>query len=70
MSGRDATIAKPSAACCLKGNIHEGQAKGTTTTIAGVETYIAKPAEGAANGNVVLYCEFGKDRARQLTFLR
>ncbi|KAF2481433.1 Alpha/Beta hydrolase protein [Neohortaea acidophila] len=55
MSGRDATIAKPSAACCLKGNIHEGQAKGTTTTIAGVETYIAKPAEGAANGNVVLY---------------
>lgn len=48
-------LAKPSGACCLKGTLHEGEARGKWDSIAGVETYIATPSEGKANGNVLLY---------------
>jgi dienelactone hydrolase len=48
-------LAKPSGACCLKGTIHEGESKGTWETIAEVETYISRPPEGKANGNILLY---------------
>jgi dienelactone hydrolase len=48
-------LAKPSGACCLKGTIHEGESRGTWETIADVETYISRPPEGKANGNILLY---------------
>lgn len=51
----DREIAKPSDVCCLKGTIHEGQPRGSTTTIAGVETYFVKPPPGKANGHILLY---------------
>jgi len=52
---QDTYLAKPSGACCLKGTIHTGEARGKWETIAGVETYIATPTEGKENGNVLLY---------------
>lgn len=51
----DTYLAKPSGACCLKGTIHKGESRGTWETIAGVETYISRPSEVNANGNVLLY---------------
>lgn len=54
-SNSDEYLAKPSGACCLKGTLHTGEARGQWDTIAGVETYIASPPEGKANGNVLLY---------------
>ena len=53
----DKTIAKPSDVCCLKGKIHEGEPRGTTTTIADVETYVVEPPKDKSNGNILLYCE-------------
>ena len=54
-SKTDQVIARPSDACCLKGTIHEGNPKGQTTTIVGVETYVSEPPKGKANGHIVLY---------------
>jgi dienelactone hydrolase len=51
----DVYLAKPSGACCLKGTLHEGESHGRWETIEGVETYIATPQKGKANGNVLLY---------------
>lgn len=51
----DPVIAKPSGACCLQGSIHEGEARGETTTIAGVETYVSEPQQDKANGHILLY---------------
>lgn len=48
-------LAKPSGNCCLKGTVHEGEARGSWEMIAEVETYIARPPEGEANGNILLY---------------
>lgn len=48
-------LANPPGACCLKGVIHDGEPQGSIVTVAGVETYIARPAEGKVNGNIVLY---------------
>lgn len=48
-------LAKPSGDCCLKGTLHEGEARGSWETIAEVETYIVRPPEGEANGNILLY---------------
>jgi len=55
MASKSSYLAQPSGACCLTGNIHEGNAQGTFAGIAGIDTYIAKPEEGKANGNIVLY---------------
>ncbi len=51
----DKEIAKPSGACCLQGTLHDGKPRGTTTTVAGIETYVVEPAKDKANGHVVLY---------------
>ena len=48
-------LAKPCGTCCIKGAIHEGKPQGSIVTVAGVETYVTRPAEGKANGNIVLY---------------
>ncbi len=48
-------LAKPPGDCCLKGSIHVGEPQGIYQTIAGVKTYIARPSEKGANGNIVLY---------------
>jgi dienelactone hydrolase len=51
----DKVLAGPSAACCLRGTIHTGSPSGTISEIAGVQTYVATPPAGKANGNIVLY---------------
>ena len=51
----DKVIAKPSDVCCLKGTLHDGEPRGSTTTVADVETYIVEPPAGKANGNILLY---------------
>lgn len=51
----DKVIAKPSDVCCLKGTLHDGEPRGSTTTIAGVETYVVEPPKDKANGNILLY---------------
>lgn len=48
-------LAKPSGACCLAGTIHQGDPRGSFTTIAEIETYISRPLGERWNGNVVLY---------------
>ena len=50
----DKVIAKPSDVCCLKGTLHDGEPRGSTTTIAGVETYVVEPPKDKANGNIIL----------------
>ncbi|KAI1506421.1 Alpha/Beta hydrolase protein [Biscogniauxia marginata] len=55
MTTREAYLAKPSGACCLKGAIHQGESRGSFASIADVETYVSEPPEGQANGNIVLY---------------
>ena len=47
-------IAKPSDVCCMEGSLHDGTPRGSTTTIAGVETYVVEPPKGKAKG-VMLY---------------
>jgi len=51
----DSYLAKPSGACCFKGSIHEGEPRGTYTSILDVTTYISTPPSGNANGNILLY---------------
>jgi hypothetical protein len=53
----DKVIAKPSDVCCLKGTLHDGEPRGSTTTVADVETYVVEPPPGKANGNIVLYAD-------------
>lgn len=48
-------LAKPSGACCLKGNLHEGEPRGKIQTISGIETYVSAPASDKGNGNILLY---------------
>jgi len=48
-------LAKPSGACCLEGHIHDGEPRGSFEDIAGVETYVSKPAQDKANGHILLY---------------
>ncbi|KAJ0274095.1 hypothetical protein COL940_009520 [Colletotrichum noveboracense] len=48
-------LAKPSGECCLKGTIHEGEARGSWEVIAGADTYVSKPPADKANGHIVLY---------------
>jgi hypothetical protein len=48
-------LAKPSDLCCLSGTLHEGEERGKIETLSGLETYVATPKTGAANGNIVLY---------------
>jgi len=51
----DPVLAKPSGACCLQGNIHEGEPRGSYVSICDVETYVSRPEKGKANGHIVLY---------------
>lgn len=52
----DPVIAHPSGACCLQlKGLHAGTPRGSTTTIADVETYVSHPPEGKANGHIMLY---------------
>ncbi|KAI8946142.1 hypothetical protein F4801DRAFT_593576 [Xylaria longipes] len=51
----DKYLAKPSGLCCLKGTLHEGEARGRWETIGGVETYISTPPKGRENGHILLY---------------
>lgn len=55
MSKQDPVIAKPSDVCCIKGSLHEGEPRGRFERLAEVDTYIATPAEGKANGHILLY---------------
>jgi hypothetical protein len=51
----DPVLAHPPGECCIAGTIHQGEPRGSRTTIAGVDTYVSKPREGKWNGHVVLY---------------
>ncbi|KAL1847805.1 hypothetical protein Daus18300_013847 [Diaporthe australafricana] len=53
--GDQGYLAKPPGDCCIKGNLHEGEPRGTNVTIEGVDTYVAQPPEGISNGNIILY---------------
>ena len=48
-------LAKPSGACCLKGFIHDGEPRGTFSTLTEIETYVVHPKSGSGNGNIILY---------------
>ncbi|KAH8890281.1 alpha/beta-hydrolase [Thozetella sp. PMI_491] len=48
-------LAKPPGRCCYTGTIHEGAPRGSVEDILEIPTYVAKPADGAANGHVILY---------------
>ncbi|KAK4508514.1 hypothetical protein PRZ48_002253 [Zasmidium cellare] len=48
-------LAKPSGDCCLKGSFHTGTPQGSFITLAGVETYLARPPQGQGNGHILLY---------------
>lgn len=51
----DPVLAKAADLCCLKGDFHHGEPKGSIIEIDGVDTYIATPDPKNANGNVLLY---------------
>ncbi|KAI0124805.1 Alpha/Beta hydrolase protein [Xylariales sp. AK1849] len=55
MAGQGGYLAKPSGACCLKGTIHQGDPRGSLTTVADVETYITQPPAGKTNGHILMY---------------
>ncbi|KAI1350772.1 hypothetical protein F5Y01DRAFT_325838 [Xylaria sp. FL0043] len=55
MDKPDEYLARPSGQCCLKGTIHEGEARGRWEVIEGLETYIATPPDTQANGHILLY---------------
>jgi hypothetical protein len=50
-------LAQPSGQCCQKGHlhVHEGEPRGEHMTIAGVDTYIARPSAKLANRHILLY---------------
>ncbi len=48
-------LAQPPGRCCLDGTLHEGTPRGTLETVLEIPTYVARPAEGQANGHIVLY---------------
>lgn len=48
-------LAKPSGDCCLKSNLHSGEPRGDFIDVAGVDTYITRPAQDKANGHILLY---------------
>ncbi|TFK91184.1 alpha/beta-hydrolase [Polyporus arcularius HHB13444] len=49
-----ATLAGAPGDCCRKTVQHDGEARGKVETIAGVETYVARPADGS-NKKVILF---------------
>lgn len=55
MADNQQWLAKPSGGCCLEGHIHSGEPRGKFVDVADIETYVSQPAEGRANGHVLLY---------------
>ena len=49
-----APLAGPPGECCRQTVLHAGEARGTIETVAGVETYVARPADGS-NGKIALF---------------
>lgn len=54
MTTMDSVLAKPADLCCIKGAIHSGEETGAIEQIDGIDTYVARPPAGKANGNVIL----------------
>ncbi|PCH34364.1 alpha/beta-hydrolase [Wolfiporia cocos MD-104 SS10] len=50
-----ATIANSPGQCCLKSVEHTGTARGTTEKIAGVDTYISRPANLGEDRRIILF---------------
>ena len=48
------TLAGPPGECCRQTVQHVGQPCGVVENVAGVETYVARPADGA-NGKIVIF---------------
>lgn len=55
MAQQNDYLASPSAECCLKGSLHEGQPRGEHVDITGIDTYITRPHPSKANGHILLY---------------
>ncbi len=58
MKGADKTgnyLAKPPQDCCRNGSIHFGEPRGMFETLAGFNTYLARPPDHKANGNILFY---------------
>ncbi|KAH8892481.1 alpha/beta-hydrolase [Thozetella sp. PMI_491] len=51
----NAYLAQPPSDCCAKGSLHAGETRGSFETLAGAKTYISRPTEAKANGNIILY---------------
>lgn len=51
----DEYLAKPPTLCCALGSIHAGTPTGTEQQVAGIRTYVARPAAADGNGHVVFY---------------
>jgi hypothetical protein len=54
MADKEGYLAKPPGDCCLTGSLHQGEPRGRTENVGGVETYISTP-QGKSNGNIILY---------------
>ena len=39
--------------CCISGHLHAGTPKGTITEIAGLKTYVTKPANGSKDMTIL-----------------
>ena len=70
MASNDKVIATAPQDCCLRGTIHEGEAKGKTVSIHGVDTYVAEPPAEKANGNVVIVRELSTKSNRTFSNLK
>ncbi|KAI0701266.1 alpha/beta-hydrolase [Cerioporus squamosus] len=52
-----ATLAGPPGDCCRKTVQHDGEARGNVETIAGVETYVARPADGSTKKIILFFAD-------------
>ncbi|RPD64754.1 alpha/beta-hydrolase [Lentinus tigrinus ALCF2SS1-6] len=52
-----ATLAGPPGECCRKTIQHDGVARGKVETVAGVETYVARPADGSTKKIILFFAD-------------
>lgn len=56
-STMSAILAGPPGECCRKTIQHEGQPRGKVETIAGVESYVARPADGSRKKIILFFAD-------------
>lgn len=55
MAGSSPVLAQPPGACCLEGFVHAGQPKGEMVTLAGLDTYRARPQSSEQEDRIIMY---------------